>query len=169
MEQAPVTIIDLPPPDVLDLEPAYAVEVESSVIIDFESLIETVENEISGSNIIIDKYELLSVIITSVSRRLMHYSEEDIDDYISEWVTDLVKYRNHWDAESQYILNKYKRLIYILMPSVEEYLHIVLDQRNITMNVFFAYPIRLGVFILIPESSHEEVIKNLLSTVFKPR
>lgn len=168
MEQAPVTIIDLPPPDVLDLEPAYAVELESSIIIDFEAMIETVENEISGNSIVIDKYELLSVVITSASRRIMQCNEDDIDTYITEWVTDLVKYRNHWDAESQYILNKYKRLVYILMPTVEEYLHVVLDQRNISMNVFFAYPVRLGIFILIPESSHDEVVKNLLSTVFKP-
>lgn len=168
MDSPLVKITDLPPPDVLDLEPAYAVELEASVIVDLDPLLEEVESEMKCNNIIIDQHELLAVVITATTKRIMAGNDSDLDNYITEWVTDLIKYKNHWEAESVYTINRYKRLIYILMSKVEEYLLVVLEQRNIVMTTFFAYPIRLGLFLLIPESSHDETVKNILNTVFKP-
>lgn len=143
-------------------------KLNKSILMDFNPLFETIDVDIDCYNSPVSKYDLLSVGIISATKRLSGCDEMDIGFGISEWVYDLLYYNNHWDAEKKNV-EKLERLIYILMSSIEDYLLSMFGLLNLPMDVYYAYPVRVGVYVLIPEEEHNEVIPHLLGSVLRPR
>lgn len=137
-----------------------------SILIDFDPILEDLNRDIECYDSLIDTDNLMSIGIVSATKRLSKCDDMDIDFNISEWIRSLLYFNNHWDAEEKNV-NKLKRLIYILMSRIEEYLLQAFELQNMPVDVYYAYPVRLGIYILIPEDGHDETIPYILGSVFR--